>query len=243
MSTAIIKHAGKNLEVTASLPHEMQQCQSALMKWCQQKIASIREEINAANSEMEIAIKHKWRASGWKKRIALDERRITFFGKILAALKAGYSIVPNFPITLFAIRSNVTTPKGQAETSRWGRFEQNAQPLEIGKGDYKNPFPLIQEDGITEKNNEGKEVQKKLYYPVEWDEMEFPASMAKPHIMESTAEAMKSGIFDQFGICPPERKRDPMIIAQIIDPRPVAYGSRKAISFLVCWHLNTEIFD
>lgn len=241
MSEAIIKHAGKNLEVTASLPHEMQQCQTALMKWCQQKIASIRDEINTANSEMEIAVKHKWRASGWKKRIALDEKRITFFGKILAALKAGYSIVPNFPITLFAIRTKATEAKGGYK-SYWTQFEQNAQTLPEGEGEFKNPFPVVMVD-TNEEVKDGKTIEKKHYYPEGWKDIEFPVSMAKPHIMESTAEAMKAGFFDQLGICPPERKRDPMIIAQIIDPTPVGYGSRKVISFLVCWHLNTEIFD
>lgn len=242
MSEAIIKHAGKNIEVTASLPHEMQQCQTALMKWCQQKIASIRDEINTANSEMEIAIKHKWRASGWKKQIALAEKRIVFFGKIMAALKAGYSIIPNFPITIFAIRTKAKEAKGFYEWATWNNsFEQKAQTLPEGEGEFKNPFPVVLLD-TSEEVKDGKTIEKKHYYPEGWKDIEFPVSMAKPHIMESTAEAMKAGFFDQLGICPPERKRDPMIIAQIIDPTPVGYGERKVISFLVAWHFNSNIF-
>jgi hypothetical protein len=45
-------------------------------------------------------------------------------------------------------------------------------------------------------------------------------------------------IFDQIGIVDAS-VGDPMILAQMIDPRPPVYA-RRLVSFLIAWHLNTR---
>lgn len=45
-------------------------------------------------------------------------------------------------------------------------------------------------------------------------------------------------VFDQLGVIQHERKRDPIIVGQIVDPRD-KYRNR-VVSFFVAWWLNTE---
>lgn len=82
-------------------------------------------------------------------------------------------------------------------------------------------------------------------YPAEWREVDFPITMAKPEIMQATTRAMALKIFDQFGILPAEANRtgprpkgDPLVVAQIIDPRPT---SDRRVTFMIAWHLDTRV--
>lgn len=239
MNAVIVK--GDNLELTAALPREMAQCQEALIGWCQQKIRTIREEINDLTAAVDSAIKHKWAVSALKRQLDKAKKRIIYYGKVMTALKAGYCIVPNFPITGFAIRTNRSIPSGNAVESWWARFEQHPTVLPEGQGEYKNPLPLVQRDKNTEVDAAGKTKTKNISYPVGWTpEMEFPISMAKPQIIEATSAALKLHVFDALGICPPERRRDPMIIGAIYDGSAPRLADKR-VSFLIAWHLDTQV--
>lgn len=240
MNTEItpVVNKGTDLELTAALPTQMVQANEALIHWCGDKIRAIRADITELAEEVAIATRNKWRTSALKKQLGLAEKRIVYFGKISQALKAGYHIVPNFPITVFAIRTE-KDPTGKPADTWWATFEQKPQVLEAGKGDYQNPFPTRYHCEYPDEKDPTK--KKTWYYPDEWKEMEFPAAMAKPQIMRSTEEAMKLGVFDQLGVVPPARRKDPMIIAQILDPHGTPYSERNRVSFLVAWFLDTRV--
>lgn len=237
----VVVTKGEEIQVTAAQPAEMVQAQSALIMWCGRKIASLRSEMTELQEELDIATKNKWRTASFKRMLGLAKARIIFYGKVQKALKLGFCIVPNFPVTGFAIRSDKPHPTGKATFDKWAAFEQHAQTLPEGVGEYQNPFPILFEHYVPAEENQ-KPVTKKEFFPKHWAEMEFPISMAKPQIMAATEAAMSLNLFDSFGICPPSRGRvDPMIIGQIIDPRASGYGDRKRVSFLVAWHLDTSV--
>lgn len=244
MNTEItpVVNKGTDLELTAAIPTQMAQANEALVHWCGDKIQSIQADIAELAEEVAIATRNKWRTSALKKQLALAEKRVVYFGKIAEALRLGYHLVPNFPITVFAIRTSQETPTGRKNDSRWATFEQEPQLMEPGQGEYRNPFPVIYQETIQNYPKEGQ--SSNLYYPEDWKAMEFPVAMAKPQIMKSTEEAMAAGIFDQLGVVPPARRKDPMIIAQIMDPTPPSRYSRterKRVSFLVAWFLDTKV--
>jgi len=59
--------------------------------------------------------------------------------------------------------------------------------------------------------------------------------------MAATNRAMALKIFDQFGVLFPQAaKADPLICAEILDPRPTGYGVPKRVTFIIGWHLNTR---
>jgi hypothetical protein len=230
---------GEHVEVTASMPAEMVQCQSALIDWCAGKVRSVREEITELAAAVERAVSAQWDSRALKRQLERAKKQIIYYGKVMSALKHGYCIVPNFPISFFAIRTAAASPAGSNTFEHWATFEQKPGQLEEGQGTYKNPFPVIYQREVEAMQGD-KLVKKKEYFPEMWGDVEFPVSMAKPQIMDAAAAAMKLNLFDAFGICPPRRRADPMIIGQVID-RSRGRFSERVTSFLIAWHLDTRV--
>jgi hypothetical protein len=225
----------EDVELTAMVPSEMVESQKALVVWCDKKVESLKDEENDLALALDHASSQEWKTSALKNQFRLTKKRKEYFEKIKAALLAGYYIIPNFPITIFGIRTERGKPMKMVTTRNWGEtHEQGAMELPTGKGEYKNPFPIIHQREIM--NGEKKETE---YFAKEWDDFEFPITMAKVEIMEATTAAMELGIFDQIGIMPAKKKEDPVIIGQIIHKR--GPYTEKITSFMIAWHLNTNV--
>lgn len=227
-------------ELSAQTPAEMLACQQNLILWCERKITSMEHEHKELQGAYEHAHAHKWKSDTLKRHAAIAAKRVTFYQKIKAALEAGYYIVPNFPVTLFAVRTKSKKPAPMAKVGLTyvPNLSQEAQVLPQGQGEYQNPVPVIRQSPARTENN--RTVHD--YWATEWDEMEFPANMAKLHIMEATTKAMQEKIFDEMGMLPADHKRhpDPILVGHIVDPRPVGYGPRKHVTFMVAWHIDTS---
>lgn len=234
------------LEVSATTALEMVQAQSSLIAWCEYKIEAMKRDAAELAENLAIAIKSKWKTNTLRRHSDLALKRVTFYEKIHAALKAGYCIVPNFPITLFAIRTDKEKPSAKFAVSSYElgahHFQQDPKLLPTGEGEYKDPNPLVCTDKTETTDLQGKQVTKYKQWATEFDdEIAFPLQMAKPQIMEATSRAMQLKIFDQFGILLPQAaKADPLIVGEILDPRPTGYGARKRICFIIAWHLNVR---
>jgi hypothetical protein len=220
-----------NLQLTALLPDQMMEAQSNLISWCDRKISSVEAEVTELAASIEHARKSKWSLKTLKSQHSKAVKRVTFFVKMREALKAGYYIVPNFPVQIFAIRTKLSAPHPMHSNDHWGDKRQSAQELPIGKGYYKDPLPFVALESDTDAN--GKVT--KYSYAENWDEeMEFPVTMLKPEIIEATNRAMAIKLFDQFGILPATKKEDPIIVGQILN-------GKKLLSFMIAWHFNTNI--
>lgn len=226
----------ENIQLTTLVPEQMKVAQENLITWCSGKINSINSEIKELKDAVLHASEMKWGTSVLKRQQVKAEKRILFFEKIQAALHAGYVIVPNFPVTLFAIRTNKDTPLQMFTSSHWGDKEQKSMELPIGSGEYKNPFPLVERETESLADNKTRDIS----YATEWDELEFPVSMIKPEIIEATNKAMALEIFDQFGVLPKTRNEDPIIVAQIIN-KGTGYARNKIVSFMIAWHFDTKV--
>lgn len=219
-----------DIELTATLPQEMVESQRQLIAWCENKIAAVRLDSKELLEAYNHAKNFSWKFDVLERQYRKSVKTVQYYEKIKSALEAGFYIVPNFPIQMFAIRTTKEDPKAGYVEYFWSDHIQYAQELPQGKGEYKNPFPLIVRD--KHKNSEGREEQSS--YASDWDELEFPITMAKPRIMEATGRAMALQIFDQIGIMPANKKEDPVIIGQIIT-------HKKTVSFMIAWHLNTNV--
>jgi hypothetical protein len=224
-----------DIELTAMQPVEMINAQQQLITWCDLKLSSLRHESDELKLSYEHARKMHWKHTTLQNQYNKSVKRIQYYEKMKAAMLQGYYIVPNFPIQMFAIKT-----KGRLlamdTNSYWGDKTQSEQELPIGEGEYKNPFPIVERKVGRSEN--GKEIEKPFSYASDWDEFEFPITMAKPKIMEATSYAMALKIFDRIGIMPAAKKEDPVIIGQIINKN----GYRdKVVSFMIAWHLNTNV--
>jgi hypothetical protein len=242
-TTALVPVA-PSLELTATTPVEMQEAQTHLIQWCEQKIVQMKHDAAELAENVAIAIKRKWKSATLKRHAELASKRVTFYEKIKAALEAGYCIVPNFPVTVFAIRTSREKPLRKLYIGTYkhsGNFTQEAQTLPSGEGEYKDPNPYVQTYSNEKKDSKGNAVTEYQKCATKFDDVEFPINMAKPRIMEATGRAMALKLFDEMGILPdPHPKKDPIIVGRIIDPRPTGYGPRKTITFIVAWHLNVR---
>lgn len=224
----------KDIELTATLPHEMIVAQQKLITWCDGKIQIIRAESVELKEAYEHAKQQKWKYTTLQGQYNKSIKRISYYEKIKAALLEGYYIVPNFDVEIFAIRTTKEKPMKFLTTSSWGRSrdEQPAHDVPLGEGDYVNNRPITHWRMVDEKTKE--------YWAESWQDVEFPVTMAKPVIMEATTEAMKRKIFDRFGVFPSTRKKcDPVIIGQIVNKHS-QYGE-KVVSFMIAWHINTNV--
>lgn len=233
--------ACQDIEVTATQPGEMLPAQHQLIDWCKRKCAALEAEKKELDDAYDHAVKQKWKSSVLKAHALRIGKRITYYGKIGAALEAGYCIVPNFPVSLFAIRTDRDKPKKFLTTYRWrNTHEQEAGSLPVGDGEYKNPSPVVFERPVTVKEN-GVDVQKKEYWAEDFEAVDFPIQMAKPRIMEATTRAMALNIFDEFGILPSARNKDPLIVGRVKLHGAFKSGEDGRVTFIVAWHLNTNV--
>ena len=164
-----------------------------------------------------------------------------FYKRMLIALEKGYQIVPSFPVTAFAIRTDRKKPLKMWTTDWRRRHTQESKSLPEGEGEYKNPFPIVYSETVVKETPTSPEMR--AAWAEHWQDLEFPISMSKPKIMEATTRAMALNIFDEIGIlpgfAPAESKGDPMIIARMKVPNWVG-ANQRWVSFIIAWHLDTR---
>jgi len=232
--------AAADFMVIAQRPEEMRAAQEKTITWIEQLIAENRAAKADAEAALEAAKRNKWRQEGFRRHVTEPEKKIEFYEKILAALKAGYVIVPNFPIDVFAIRTKRKEPKGDVENFHWANFRQESERLPVGAGSYVDSKPEIAHETHEEANKEGKMVTRHEYWPTAFLPVDFPIKMVAPQVMDATGRAMALKAFDEIGILPSRREargQDPMVIGQ------VAYragANVKRVSFLVAWWLTAD---
>lgn len=253
--------------LTAINPAEMQAAQGDLKAWLEQKLAILARDIVEANAALNEARRNGWTTTSFTaaRNRAVDDE--TFYYKVLVAVEAGHTIIPEFPIQVFAIRrhepdrAHSVTYHGAVTPSTTG----SGQPAEsdcapAGAGEYRNPQPWLSSSVMENKAPGAQERKEPRWYTTvhrsshPTGPITFPPFMARAPIMKATAKAMKEKVFDQIGVCSPvvadvaaaarradtqaRRAGDPLIIGQILHKR---VGSKqKCVSFIIAWYLNLD---
>lgn len=256
---ADIVKTGDTIEVTASTPTQMAECQHSVIAWMEAKLARTKLDTQAAQSEADelgeafkSAQAKKWKTSiinkHWRlaqKRVEMSLKREEYYQKLLTALRAGYYIVPPMDMTVFAIRTDRKKPQHRYSYLTWdgGRnFEQDCRVLPEGEGKYQNPNPNVRVDYSKDVKDEKTGLIKRPHWADAWEAIEFPITMLKPRIMEATSRAMALKVFDELGVLPQDMRRnpDPVIMGRIYEPKKTTYHHPKVITFMIAWHLNTK---
>ena len=233
-----------DLHLVATSPAAMAEAQRNLATWCEQKIAILQGDVARLNEAIDVAVKNGWKLDALDRQHKIAVDRVEYYTKVKAAVDAGYCVVPNFPVDVFAIRTNRKKPlKNETERS----WQSHAQPTEspaLGLGTYVDSDPAVyQHTGpsgeIDEKTGKAKQIT--TYFAKHFQEIDFPISVARPEIMSATAQAMALKCFDEIGVLPERRNRrdDPIVVGRI----RMAGGRRreaKTISFLIAWYVNTR---
>lgn len=227
---------------------EMMEAQTQSVGWAFNKLNEIREELAEAEMNLEVAKTRKWKITGWQNVVRRIKKRVEYYEKIHAALSAGYVIVPNFPIDVFAIRTRRNHPVKHynMSTSSWGDQvdrTQKSEVLALGEGEHVDSIPIVRANVSTEASG-NKQYQ---WYADEFKDVDFPIKTVKPTILEETDKALLLKIFDEVGCNPGRpgwnpgsglnRKADPMVIGRIIY-KTGSWSEDKSVSFLITWWLD-----
>lgn len=231
---------GQNIVVFARNPREMKTAQDRLVLWADGKIKAQRKEYRELKQNYEIARKNKWRSDLLKRHTEKALRKCEFYEKVKGALEEGYCIVPEMPIDVFAVRTTRKNPKQNFVSGQWSNPKnQVSNRPPSGEGRYVSSVADVFESKFVKKHEPGKQPEMGFNRWAEtFRDVDFPFTLAKPEILEATARAMQSKVFDEFGILPARRtKGDPMIIGRV--SYKDGYNT-KSLSFVVAWFIDTK---
>jgi hypothetical protein len=236
---------GKDIVVVASNPQQMQSAQANLVKHFGDKLKCLNDELVEAQDNVKIAKARKWKTGPFQTQADKIQKNIDFYTKIKAALDAGYVIIPNFDdLDIFAIRTTRKKPKANIAKGgpNWVQppeSQKSNRPV-LGEGRYVNADTInhVWTADITKVGATQKEYRR-MATAMAFDSIDFPFHLAKPQILNSTAEAMKVLAFDDIGVSPSRRIRrgDPMIIGRIVNGTGF---KAKVVSFLITWFVDTK---
>jgi hypothetical protein len=234
------------MHLVARNPHEMAAAQTDLQSWLERKIDSVASEVAELSGALDEAIANGWKSATLKNQQRRASTRRLFYEKCLAATRAGYTMIPDIPLDIFAIRTSRSVPRRNTQHAKSPNYQPDAsmpdeapQILAPGEGDYKNPAQLVEGVRGSYADDKGKEVNFHTLTAVGYDDLEFPVIAAVPSVMSATQRAMAFRVFDQIGISPQGsvRAADPLIIGQILGVQS-GWTYRKTASFLIAWHLD-----
>lgn len=224
-----------NTQIIALNPSELGVAQSSLIGWCEKKIAEWDVDLKLHTEALEHAVANKWKVEGHRKAVNKAAGKIKFYDKIKAAIEAGYILVPNFPLDIFAIRTNRKTPSGKPTERAWEGFDQKAGALPVGEGRFVSATPTKDSYEEDRKNKDGTTKEVTMYYPEELsEEIEIPMSLVKPEIMRAVDIARAQLIFDSIGVST-DRRGDPIVCGQINES---SAWSSKRLTFFLAWYVD-----
>lgn len=223
-----------SVHLVARNPVQMQNAQADLAVWLRAKILEVEIEVQDLTAARDEAVDAGWNAKPLTQQRNKTVRQQEFYSKLLAAVNAGFVIIPDFPVEVFAIRVERSNPRGGTVSSTWNSPTPNDEKpdiLSVGEGEYVHPVPEAWRYDNTRQLGDGKTETRHYTQPTGFRDVMFPLRAARVEVMSATKEAMAHKIFDQVAICPAQRKADPLIIGQVIGPKAT-------ISFIIAWHLN-----
>lgn len=224
---------------------EMLESQTQIKDFLTEKVASILSEENMTRESLDVAVANGWKKDAFERAVRKLEISRLYYSKLLSAVEAGYTIVPNMPCDQFAIRVNRNTTRVRPRIDTWHmRQERMSIPeekedgnLSEGAGRYESPRQLVTRDYSEFTTEKGTNQVISSCTPVDFDAIEFPFAAAVPVVMNATQAAMSLRLFDRIGIVPQSVRpdQDPIILGQIVRREG---GRERVVSFLIAWHLD-----
>lgn len=234
--------------LVARNPVELEQAHHAMLKWARDKQADMLRQVHEAQERISVAKRSKWSTTKHVSDKAMAHKRLSFYQKIEGAIMAGYLVIPDLPLNLFAVRTKATRPKANRREGAWntGRTLEGQQ-LPAGEGTYVSAEPTVRRFSVNDRNDKGALVERWFNEAAEFREVSFPVVLAKPVLMTQVAQAMTLKVFDEIGLVVDGNmsgmvnrgtrgKGDPILVGRIRNPRQF----RPSACFFLGWGLQTD---
>jgi hypothetical protein len=231
-----------NLHAVAVNATEMKESNAQIGEYLRAKLEALEAEHAEIQSAVDIATENKWASDALVNVGKRLERQVTYYGKLLLAVDAGFTIVPNMPCDQFAIRTSRARPLRQERIeSHFYKMtprvpDEKAQILQPGEGRYESPVQRVLEQVTLEKMPDQDRITVRAWAD-DWTPIEFPFAAARPVVMTATQAAMALKLFDRIGLVPQSVRNDadPIVLGQIVLRES---GWERMTSFLIAWHLD-----
>lgn len=243
VSNVVVADEPMELQLVAHSREQMAAAQTKLIDWAQRKIDEQKLESEEASKAKTVALAAGFDTGPFHRSHLKAVRLIDFYEKLKAAFSAGYVLIPDFPVDVFAIRTNKRYPAAQESRYRNDTRNQSSEGPSLGEGEYVDSDPTICKGSTYHEENHKKELVPVQFWKADEfkDVIDFPMSIAKAAVMDDVACAMQQKIFDEIGVLPNRRqiKKDPIVVGIIRDPRSSTYNKRR-VMFLLAWYLDTR---
>lgn len=229
-----------NNTLVALTPSDMSVAQQQLGEFIAARRVTLVADCNELSTALESAVKNGWATKALRNQLNKVQRRVVFYDKMAGAVEAGYVLMPSLPMDVIAIRTRAKSPKTDSG-NRWDRFENLAQALPQGEGEYQNPIPV--KDSETETVvKDGKSREETSWFPVSFaDDLEMPVELCKPQLLDRTKAAMAARLFDEIGVVRDDhrwgRRGDPIVVGTILDPT----RNGRRFAFFLAWALPLDV--
>lgn len=254
----MIGPAQTRLVAFARTPDEMVAAQAGLVAWANGKIERERADAKELEDNYHLAVERKWKHSTIKRHWQRAVVRLTFWEKVRDAMAAGYCLVPDLPVDVFAVRTTRTRPSGGAtyeEGRSWAHAPspspETPEGDPAGEGRYVAPHPQEQAQEGKGRDANGIETIWQKRTPTGFADVDFPFVLAKTQVLDATAQAMALRVFDDLGVLPgaehhggarPNVLPDPLVIGRVVLPR--CYGQpERRLCFVVAWFIDVRDLD
>lgn len=216
---------------------QLQGAHTQMLAFVRARRDKIDVDIDVESAALDAAARSGFTTAPFERRINALAKQSIFYEKIQAGVEAGYVIVPNFDMDVFAIRTTAKSPRQTIRTGRWNRFVEPAKLLEPGDGSYVNPMPRI----VTHESPDADGKVHPTQRPDdEFLELEFPIALARPEIITRAGEAMARKLFDEIGFAQDSTARrngDPILLGRLLNPRK----NRPAVTFFLGWYFDPSV--
>ena len=238
-----------DVTVIARNRKEMDIANKSLIAWADRKLAALQTEKSEHEANFKLAKRRKIKSDAYQALATKTQKKIEYYEKIREALAAGYCIVPSMPIDVIAIRTTKKKPKanhsesvsqkdGYVSTPNVPNQKTNSPPA--GEGKYVQPAAILREgrrEFVSQKS--GKEMIEISRWASNFqDEIDFPFKLAKPAILNATANALAEKVFDEIGVLPTRPGSDPMVIGRI--KRSTGAYQFESVDFVIVWFIDTK---
>jgi len=206
---------------------EMIAAQHTMSEWAAGKLESEKQSHGELGEIRRQLVDHGMSTTNIDRQLSQCRRRITFYGKVLAAIRAGYTIIPSMWSDIFAIKTGSDTPP-RTWKDHIDKTDIAVRGHEHGQGRYVNPVTDYEYKVVGHRDN-GFEVRR--FRATAFNDVEFPVDAQRPEIIEATGRAMERKIFDALGIV--HQGSDPLIVGHIKTPRSYAQDTLFMIAYFV----------
>lgn len=230
----------KDVYIIARNSEEMARGQQQLIDVAEARIVAAVEERDDLDRNLELLADAGLDTGAARRGLRRAKKRVIYYSKLKKILEAGFQIVPNMDIDVFAIRTTAKNPKRNQASSRYyggpAISDQETNSPAAGEGRYVGTGAYTRDRVDKLVDDKGQPYSLVTRWAHEFSQAHFPFALARPPVVEATTRAMALKLFDDMGVLPARAQGDPMVIGRI------GYregGHERQLCFVVAWFLDT----